>query len=656
MPDSTAERPMVEHALRQAARGFRVFPLKVQDFTPAFKDWQDMATSNEATIRSIWGAADWNIGIATGGNLIVLDVDVKNGKSGLESLVKLNLDIDDRLTYTVRTPTNGLHIYYLGLNVANSVERLGPGLDVRGARGYVIGAGSYLPPGVKNGPGGFYTELVPCDLAPLPAVLSERMAAAPERASQTPCVKLDLPDALERARRWLLQEAPAAVQGQGGDNQTFAVAATLRDFGVSEATALDLMLAVWNRRCSPSWNADELRQKVENAYAYGLNPPGCSHPAAEFAGVNITPPDVGQHRHPSRLRYMGDGLCGQGLDWLIKNVLPKSCVALLSGQSRIGKSFLAIDLAGAVATGGTFMGMPVRQQAAVLFVLGEGSGTMEPRLDALRHELPNLSEADLAIMWADASGGQDWRTLIDEAKVTAQERWALPLGMIVFDTLAAVFNVADENDAHSATAAMQTLQKLASDEGALVVGVNHYGKNIDAGVRGSSAWMASADVVFAATGDISERTGEVSGRQLAITKNRYGEARLIGSFELEAVVVGHDSDGEMIQVPFVRRCAPPKKRAAGGKHEALLLSCLHKAAEAEARDTGTIGIAKKSRVRSLFKAEFQTRKLGSMDSGNITRAFSAAIEHAQISTTNMGDETWLVLATPPISDFPAVML
>ena len=51
------------------------------------------------------------------------------------------------VTYTVKTPTGGLHLYYIapdGPEIRNSAGKIGPLIDVRAAGGYVLAAGSVL--------------------------------------------------------------------------------------------------------------------------------------------------------------------------------------------------------------------------------------------------------------------------------------------------------------------------------------------------------------------------------------------------------------------------------------------------------------------------------------------------------------------------------
>ena len=88
---------------------------------------------------------DDNIGIATGNGIVVLDVDVKNGKEGLKSFAMLDLIYGLDPTLTARTPSGGYHLFFrCGSAIGNTVENIAPGIDVRGDRGYVVGVGSTI--------------------------------------------------------------------------------------------------------------------------------------------------------------------------------------------------------------------------------------------------------------------------------------------------------------------------------------------------------------------------------------------------------------------------------------------------------------------------------------------------------------------------------
>src|SRR6185312_5695500 len=113
-------------------------------------------------------------------------------------------------------------------------------------------------------------------------------SAAPERRHAEPDKVLTgraAQWATNRARRYLQDEAPIAVQGAGGDATTYEVACCIREFGVTQDEALELMAENWNERCQPSWALDELTKKVANAYEYATSALGSDNPATIFTAV-----------------------------------------------------------------------------------------------------------------------------------------------------------------------------------------------------------------------------------------------------------------------------------------------------------------------------------------------------------------------------------
>lgn len=130
--------------LRLADQGFAVFPVAANNKSPAtahgFKD----ATRDKAQLE-LWAEThpNCNIGIATGriSGIWVLDIDVKNNKSGAKSLVRLlkaHGELPD--TLTVATPSGGYHFYfsYPADAEIDSRSALANGIDVRGNKGYAV--------------------------------------------------------------------------------------------------------------------------------------------------------------------------------------------------------------------------------------------------------------------------------------------------------------------------------------------------------------------------------------------------------------------------------------------------------------------------------------------------------------------------------------
>jgi hypothetical protein len=88
--------------------------------------------------------------------------------------------------------------------------------------------------------------------------------------------------------------------------------------------------------------------------------------------------------------------------------------------------------------------------------------------------------------------------------------------------VAATFDLKDENDNAEAAQACARMRQIADGFGGVIVPIHHYGKSMESGLRGASAWRAGADTVIAVLAEIDPFTGDVDKRELAITKSRDG--------------------------------------------------------------------------------------------------------------------------------------
>jgi hypothetical protein len=139
---------VLQGALDFASRGFKVFPVHKKN--PQLKSWPDLATSDSKQITEWFnGKYDYcdGFGVCPNTDCFVIDVDVKEGKNGKESLQKLRetyqLDIK---TLAVKTKNNGLHLYYKYPSIPDSKYVMSitnwmdlNGIDIRGNRGFVVG-------------------------------------------------------------------------------------------------------------------------------------------------------------------------------------------------------------------------------------------------------------------------------------------------------------------------------------------------------------------------------------------------------------------------------------------------------------------------------------------------------------------------------------
>jgi len=139
----------LEAALEYAPKGWPVLPLKGK--LPLTKHGYKDASCSREQIKKWWKKhPSANIGIVTGdrSQLIVVDVDNKNGKCGDESLRELERQFDDLPnTLKAKTPSNGWHYVFrmpkLGIKSNKGVRE---GIDL-------LANGSYFvaPPSTIDG-------------------------------------------------------------------------------------------------------------------------------------------------------------------------------------------------------------------------------------------------------------------------------------------------------------------------------------------------------------------------------------------------------------------------------------------------------------------------------------------------------------------------
>ncbi len=618
---------MLDAALWNARRGFRVFPLRPCmaphcDCTendklckkPAHKGWQQEATTDEHVIEQIWNGTEYNVGVACGDGLVVVDVDVKGGKRGFETFQQLGLPA----TYRVDTPSGGCHFYFRG-DARNSASKLGEGVDVRGVGGYVVGAGSTI--GARTYAPDFAAGVA---LAALPATaIPDRSVPAAAQALAS-SVTLDMPQAVDRATAYLLGSAPLAVEGQGGDHTTFVVAATIKDFGLSDFMAWELLAEHWNDRCSPPWPLEDLERKVRNAYAYGENPPGSSSLELDFGGVRIEPPV----RERGVWRYDGDDA---SLDrrWLFHNLLEPTGVCLLVGDSGSGKTFLCAELARCVATGRAFFGIEPDERGSSLFLFAgsEGSGF------GLR--LRALGEAGrLPIAWRSVFNLRDRVTMeslaadLQHQKDEMMRRFAAPLKIVFLETFSASGLVEKENDNAQVAAALEMLSRLGAALGILFV-VSHHppkGGNGD-DPRGGGALRASADYILAV-----HREGRESVRDLELTKGRNVPERRIGAFSLVEVALGADGRGRPVTSLAISMGEARTKVAESIKHLRTLMKAFELIEPADFVETGEGRFAYEDAWKQAF-VEIDTSKERGQRVQRFVKTMNAAIDQGMVQRT-----------------------
>lgn len=267
-----------------SSAGYVLIPLKGK--LPVNQNWQETAPGQHPEAELNAG----NYGVLLKPGDLVIDVDPRNFTPGDKPLARLIAIIGPVASFTVRTGGGGLHIYLRkspDILVRNGLKEF-PGIEFKSAGRQVVGPGSIHPDSGKQ-----YETVSGTieNIADAPAALLaliQRTAVPFDEVGTGTYIN----DAATQGRflDYLVNVAEPSVSGKGGDANAYKVSCRGRDLALPPAVTLELMLEVWNKRCSPPWDAEELKAKVIHAYKYAQGAVGASHPAAAFDVIETPAP------------------------------------------------------------------------------------------------------------------------------------------------------------------------------------------------------------------------------------------------------------------------------------------------------------------------------------------------------------------------------
>lgn len=219
------------------------------------------------------------------------------------------------------------------------------------------------------------------------------------------------------------------------------------------------------------------------------------------------------------------------LAWRVRGVLPAVGLAALYGPSASGKSFLAFDMAAAIAEGQRWFDCRI-EAAPVVYAALEGEAGFKLRAQAWEVSRRRALPAGLRMMLQPfkLTEPQDVRDLAA----------VVPAGaVVVLDTLNRAAPTADENSSRDMGEILEAAKRLQSATGGLVVLVHHTGKNAAAGLRGHSSLFAAMDAAIEVSRDGDRREWKVAKSKDGMD----GEAR---AFKLAVEVLGTEPTGESV--------------------------------------------------------------------------------------------------------------
>jgi putative DNA primase/helicase len=219
------------------------------------------------------------------------------------------------------------------------------------------------------------------------------------------------------------------------------------------------------------------------------------------------------------------------LKWRVRGVLPADGLAGLYGPSASGKSFLALDMAAAIAEGSHWFGCRV-EAAPVVYAALEGEAGFKLRAQAWEADKDrNLPDGLLMMM-------QPFK--LTEPKDLADLAAVVPAGAVVFiDTLNRAAPTADENSSKDMGEILSAAKQLQSLVGGLVILVHHTGKDATKGLRGHSSLFAALDAAV-------EVSRDGDNREWKVAKSKDGADGDAQSFRLKVEILGVDVYGDAV--------------------------------------------------------------------------------------------------------------
>lgn len=211
------------------------------------------------------------------------------------------------------------------------------------------------------------------------------------------------------------------------------------------------------------------------------------------------------------------------MEWRVDGVLPAQGAACIYGPSGVGKSFLCLDLAAAIAEGRDWFGHKTCK-AEVAFLALEGQSGIRNRVAAWEEHNKRPYPEGVSFSFTDF----ELNTVTDPAKMLAAIKRSSEAKVVIIDTLNRAMPGSDENGSQAMSQAILGTSMLQRGTGGLVIVVHHPGKDISKKLRGHSSLHAALDTIL----EVKAEKGTTAWR---ILKSKDGDSNISHRFNLTPV-------------------------------------------------------------------------------------------------------------------------
>jgi hypothetical protein len=413
------------------------------------------------------------------------------------------------------------------------------------------------------------------------------------------------------------------MQGQDWHNAVIRLVASYVGKGLADAEIHALTQPLTLSGYTSEQTAREVQTAIDGARRKGWTPePAYANPAALQAPQAAPAASFDTPTRPADLEWFDDVEPVLAGAYIVKGVLDAGTMSVVYGPSNSGKTFWTIDLAYHIAIGAPWRGRRVTQ-ASVLYLAAEGGRGVINRVAALKQE-HGVLDVPMAIKRAGLDLLHDQADLQHIVDLSAEVRAKLPNAphLIVIDTLSRVMAGGDENSAADMTALIRNIDAIREAVGAHILTVHHTGKDAARGARGHSSLRAATDTEI-------EIMNEDGNRAAVVTKQRDNPGGETFAFDLKAVTLGHDQDGDEVSSCVVEavgeedfKAAVTQKKGLGGNQKILAEAFDQMVAEGMAKPSpGGVGMPEPGRFWVVPMDDFRTIAMGKMAATNKRGAF-----------------------------------
>ena len=329
--------PSLEQAaVRYAELGFYVFPLNPKSKEPAtdhgFKD----ASNVPETVRAWWiKNPDYNIGIAAGHGLVIIDVDNKpeEGKYGTDVLRDWERQHGEFIpTWTVLTGTGGLHYWFhTNDNFTNTTNLLGA-IDIRSDGAYVVAPPSIHPNGTA------YEWEASGD--------PDEVQMADLKGSAFDLIKdFDVKRKCSKKSKTQYKEYSKIKKGER-QTALMSLAGTLKNLNMTDNSIMEAIRAENNEKCDPPFTEEELEKTIFKFLTRDITPSG------DYSDTVAPSDTLDDGIEPDALDIPTlDKIPMEKAEWLEMGYIPKKTITIVCGDGGVGKTSIWCSLAAAVSRG-----------------------------------------------------------------------------------------------------------------------------------------------------------------------------------------------------------------------------------------------------------------------------------------------------------------